>query len=193
MVVLVFVGSALLGRGLGIGDIVRAAFGWLAILLVIVGAYAYRSELTAVGARLVGVLVPGIPIAGRLAGEAGNAVVIDRSIDGHFAIRAHIDKVPATLMLDTGASFVTLTPADAAKIGVDTSSLRFTTPIRTANGLIQAAPIVIDTLAVGSIERHRVPALVAPPDSLDQSLLGMSFLNTLSGYAVSGDRLVLTP
>ena len=193
VVVLIFVGSALLGRGMGAGEIVRAAAGWLAILLVIVGGYAYRGEITVVGGRLLGVLAPGVPISGRLAGEANGAVVIVRSIDGHFAVRADLDKVPTTLMLDTGASFVTLTPEDAAKIGIDTGGLHFATPIRTANGLIQAAPIVIDSLSVGSIKRHRVAALVAPPDSLDESLLGMSFLNTLNGYAISGDRLVLTP
>jgi aspartyl protease family protein len=59
--------------------------------------------------------------------------------------------------------------------------------------MIKAAPIVVEKLSVGSIERRSVPALVAPSDSLDQSLLGMSFLNTLDGYAISGDRLVLTP
>ena len=65
--------------------------------------------------------------------------------------------------------------------------------IRTANGEIRAAEVTLDTLQVGPIERHGIAALVAPPNSLDQSLLGLSFLNTLKGYAVSGDRLVLTP
>ena len=193
VIVLIFVGSALLGRGAGVAEVVQAAVGWLAIFLVVVCAYAYRSELTAVGARLYGVLAPGVPISGQLAGEENNTVVIVRSIDGHFAVRAHLDAVSATLLLDTGASFVTLTPEDAKKIGVDTGSLHFATPIRTANGLIQAAPIVIDTLSIGSIARHRVAALVAPPGSLEESLLGMSFLNTLNGFAISGDRLVLTP
>lgn len=193
LVILIFVGSALLGRGLGAGEIARATAGWLAILLVLVGAYAYRDELGAVAARLLGVLAPGVPISGRLAGEADKAVVIARSIDGHFGVRAEVNDKRMTLMVDTGASFVTLTEEDAAAIGVHLDSLRFTTPIRTANGLIEAAPVTIDKLAVGSIERRDIAALVAPPKSLDQSLLGMSFLNTLTGYAISGDRLVLTP
>jgi aspartyl protease family protein len=191
--ILAFVGSALFGRGLGAGEIVRAVAGWLAILLLLVAGYAYRTELAGVGGRLLGVLAPGVPISGRLAGEADAAVVIVRSMDGHFAVQARADSIPMTMMVDTGASFVTLTTEDAARIGVDTKALRFTMPIRTANGMIQAAPIVVDKLSVGSIERHNVPALVAPSESLDTSLLGMSFLNTLGGYAISGDRLVLTP
>jgi aspartyl protease family protein len=193
-ILLVFVGSALLGRNLGVGEIVRATAGWLGILLILVGAYAYRQELSVVGGRLLGVLAPGVPISGRLAGESdADSVVIIRAMDGHFGVRARIEDVPMMLLVDTGASFVTLTTTDAARIGVDTASLRFTLPIRTANGMIQTAPITIGKLDVGSIERHDVPALVAPSASLDQSLLGMSFLNTLHGYAISGDRLVLTP
>jgi aspartyl protease family protein len=97
------------------------------------------------------------------------------------------------MLVDTGASFVTLTPSDAAKVGIDPSGLAFNMPIRTANGLIQAADVTIDRLTVGSIERRNVRALVAPGDSLHESLLGMSFLNTLGGFAISGDRLVLSP
>jgi aspartyl protease family protein len=97
------------------------------------------------------------------------------------------------MLVDTGASFVTLTSADAAAIGVDTGGLRFSVPVQTANGMIHAAPVTIDKVAIGSIVRSDVPALVAPPKALDQSLLGMSFLDTLASYAISGDRLVLTP
>jgi aspartyl protease family protein len=194
LIILVFVGSALLGRGLGAGEVVRSAVGWLAILLIVVGAYAYRSELTFVGGRLLGVLVPGVPLSGRIAGEAdADSVVIVRAIDGHFAVRAEVEAVPLTLMVDTGASFVTLTAGDAARVGIPDESLRFNTAIRTANGTIEAAPVTLARLAVGSIERRQVAALVAPEGSLDQSLLGMSFLNTLNRYAISGDRLVLTP
>lgn len=190
-VVVIFVVAVFLSRGLS--GIVRMAGAWLAIALIVVGAYAYRAELYGVGARVAGVLVPGMPIAGELAGGPKNTVVITRALDGHFAVRGRIEHAPTTFMFDTGASFVTLTPRDAARAGVATNALKFSTPIRTANGEIRAARITLETLQVGPIERHKVAALVAPPDTLDQSLLGLSFLNTLKSYAISGDRLVLTP
>jgi len=194
LLLLVFVGSALLGRGLRVNEVVRSALAWAVILVVLLGAYAYRSELAGVGGRILGVLAPGVPIAGRLVGdEDPDSVVIIRANDGHFAVRASVDQVPLTLLVDTGASFVTLTTGDASGIGIDVGRLRFVTQIRTANGVIRAAPITLTSVSVGTIERREVPALVAPPNSLDQSLLGMSFLDTLNGYGISGDRLVLTP
>ena len=43
VILLVVVGSALLGRRLGAGEVVRSAAAWLAIILVLVGVYAYRT------------------------------------------------------------------------------------------------------------------------------------------------------
>lgn len=194
ILLLVFIGSALLGRRLGAGEVVRSAAAWLAVLLLLVGAYAYRDELLGVGTRLLGVLAPGVPVPGRLAGgiDAGSVMIV-RGMDGHFAVRAEIDAMPLTLMLDTGASFVTLTHDDAAAMGIDTSLLQFRVPVRTANGVLEAAPVTLDSVSVGAITRNNVAGLVAPAGSLDQSLLGMSFLNTLHSYAITGDRLVLTP
>ena len=190
---MLFVGSALIGRGIGARQVLRAVTGWVAIFIVLIGAYAYRIELAGVGGRLLGVLVPGTPISGELTGEAGNSVVIMRNGDGHFAVRTGVDGVTMTMMVDTGASLVTLTPEDAARIGIDTARLDFTMPIQTANGMIRAAPVTIRRISIGTIARNNVKALVAPPGALQESLLGMSFLNSLSGYAISGDRLVLKP
>ena len=191
--ILLFVGSAFVGRRVPAREVVRAIVGWSAILLVIVGAYAYRDELAGVGGRLLGVLAPGVPISGRFAGGSDTSVMIARTMDGHFAVRANVDNVPILMMVDTGASFVTLTQDDATSIGIDTSNLSFSVPIQTANGMIDAAPITVDHLTVGTIERSNVRALVAPPGTLAGSLLGMSFLNSLASYSISGDRLVLTP
>jgi aspartyl protease family protein len=193
LLVLLFVGSAFLGRRLSAGEIIRGVLGWAAILLVLVTGYAYRSEIATVGGRILAAFAPGVPIAGRLAGETDEAsVVIVRGRGGQFAVRTRVDGVPLTMLVDTGATFVTLTLSDAAGAGIDIRSLAFTVPIRTANGLIRAAMITIDKLVVGTIVRERLPALVAPPDTLTESLLGMSFLETLKGYSISGDRLVLT-
>jgi aspartyl protease family protein len=44
---------------------------------------------------------------------------------------------------------------------------------------------------IGGIERRRIRAFVAEAGALDTSLLGMSFLETLSRYAVSANSLEL--
>lgn len=192
LLLVLFVAAALLGPRMRAGEVVRALIGWAVIILLVAGVYGYRSQLASVGGRLLAAFAPGVPIAGRLVGGSeATSVVVLRGRAGQFAVRARIDDVPLTMLIDTGASFVTLTLADAAGVGIDIQALAYTIPIRTANGLIRAAPITIDRLLVGTIERNHVPALVAPPDTLGESLLGMSFLETLGGYAISGDQLTL--
>ena len=192
--ILVFVGAGVMGRSMRPGEIVRAIVGWLVIIVVLVGAYANRDQLAAIAGRFVGALVPGVPVTGRLAGESDpDSVVVIRSGDGHFEVHAAVDDQPVSFLLDTGASFVTLTHEDAARIGIDVDALSYDTPIRTANGPVTAAAVMLDRLAVGPLERRKVKALVAHTDVLDKSLLGLSFLNTLGGYSIAGDRLVLKP
>ena len=77
-------------------------------------------------------------------------------------------------------------------IDVERSTIRCRSSPPTARS--RPRSVIIDALSVGPIERRDVPALVAPPGSLDQSLLGMSFLDTLDSYTISGDRrLTLSP
>jgi aspartyl protease family protein len=187
---LVFLGSGFFARVLRPGEIIRAIASWLAIILVVLSVYTYRFELARFGGRLLGALAPGMPIVAE--SDAG-AVVVTRGIDGHFDVRSTVGSAPITFLVDTGASFVTLSFADAMAVGIDAKSLEYNLPIRTANGPMTGASVIIDRLAVGPIERRRVSALVAPKGALDQSLLGMSFLDTLGGYTITGDRLIMMP
>ena len=192
--ILAFVGVGVIGGRMRAWHVIRSMLLWALIIFVVAGLYASRDQLAGFAGRLVGALVPGVPVSGRLAGEANpDSVVITRAGDGHFAVRAMVDGVPTTMLIDTGASFVTLSHRDAARVGIDPAALSYSVPIRTANGTMQAANVMLDNLAIGGIEQRNVRALVAPPGSLGQSLLGMSFLDRLHGYAISGDRLVLTP
>ena len=95
------------------------------------------------------------------------------------------------LLVDTGASTVVLKPADAARIGIDTSALSFTTPVSTANGTTYAAPVRLKSVSVGPLEVRDVEALVAQPGALNENLLGMSFLKRLRSYEFTGDFLTL--
>lgn len=192
--ILVFIGAGIIGRQMRAWQVIRAMAVWALIIVVVAGLYASRDHLAGFAGRLVGALVPGVPVSGRLAGEANpDSVVITRSGDGHFAVRTAVDGVPTTMLIDTGASFVTLSHRDAQRAGIDPDALDYGIPIRTANGTMRAASVILDSLTVGSIEQRNVRALVAPRGSLNQSLLGMSFLDALHGYAISGDRMVLTP
>jgi aspartyl protease family protein len=192
--ILVLVSAGLFGRGMRVGEVIRGITTWALILVVLVGIYATRDQLAGLAGRVLGAIAPGVPISGRLSGETNpDSVAVVRSADGHFGVLGMVDGKSVEFLVDTGASFVTLTNEVAARLGVDTSALRYDVPIHTANGATTAAGTTLGRIAIGPIERRNVRALVAPPGALDLSLLGMTFLDTLRGYAVSGDRLVLTP
>jgi len=194
LAILLFLGTGLFARPLGAWQVLRSMVVWAVIILFAAGLYASRDQLAGFAGRLLGALAPGMPISGQLAGDANpESVSFIRSADGHFAVRAKVNDVPVLMLFDTGASFVTLTSRDAERVGVDPRTLDYSVPIRTANGVMNAASIQLDRLDVGPIDERNVHALVAPPGSLEQSLLGLSFLNDLHGYSITGDRLVLSP
>jgi aspartyl protease family protein len=171
---------------------VRYLLIWAAIALALVAGYSYREELSAVATRVVGELSPaGRMIAVSTTEEGEHAVRVRRRQDGHFVVRAAVNGQSMTLLVDTGASTVVLKPADAERAGIDTRNLSYTVPVHTANGTTFAAPARLRTLAVGPLLLEDVNALVAPPGSLNENLLGMSFLRRLRSYEFSKDYLTL--
>lgn len=191
---LIFIGAGLFARAMRPGEVFQSKTFWFMAIVILVALHTFRNEFAMVGGRVLGALSPGTPIAGRLTGESNqDAVVVMRSNDGHFGVRAEVDGESMALLVDTGATFVTLTRNDALDIGINPAKQAFNVPIRTANGVTRAASVTVNRIAIGSIERRGVRALVAPAGTLDESLLGLSFLNTLSGYTISGDRLILHP
>ncbi|MBI4921005.1 MAG: TIGR02281 family clan AA aspartic protease [Devosia nanyangense] len=161
---------------------------WLAVFAISVVGYTYREDLKGVAARVFGELSPTSAIVDSRNGTAS----FRRGMDGHFLVAASINGAPMPLLFDTGASAVVLSYSDAKKAGIDVANLSFTMPVTTANGTGRAALVVLDSIEVGGISRGRVRAFVAEREALDGSLLGMSFLETLSGYSVAGNRLELT-
>jgi len=174
------------------GTAVRHALVWLGIALALVVAYAYRTELTAVGYRVAGeILPPGHGVVLDTVERGESAVRLRRHPDGHFLATGTVNGVNLSLLIDTGASTVVLKPADAVRAGIDTSRLSFTVPVSTANGTTYAAPVRLKSIAVGPLELRDVEALVAQPGNLNENLLGMSFLKRLRSYEFTGDFLTL--
>jgi len=151
----VVIAAGLFRRGATGGAGLRAAALWLLILLALVGGYQYRYELQDVASRLTAGLVPGSPLAIR-DDDGRAAVMLQRSLGGHFEAEVVVNGEPVTMLVDTGASATVLTAADARRIGLDPESLSFTVPVATANGTARAARAVAEEISVGAITRRAV-------------------------------------
>jgi len=173
-------------------EAVRYLLIWAAIGLALVTAYSYREELSAVATRVLGELGPaGRMISVSTTEDGEKAVRVRRRNDGHFVVRATVNGQAMTLLVDTGASTVVLRPAEAQRAGIDTGDLNYTVAVHTANGTTYAAPVHLRAIAIGPLMVRDVNALVAPPGSLNENLLGMSFLRRLRSYEFSKDFLTL--
>jgi clan AA aspartic protease (TIGR02281 family) len=103
---------------------------------------------------------------------------IPRRSDGVSTAKAEINGVEGTFIVDTGASFVTLTPGFAVKAKpriLKTDSLQ----IQTANGMTSAQLATVDSVKLDGLYASGVPTIIASKslgDGID-GLLGMSFLS----------------
>lgn len=172
-------GGVFAARRGGIAHWLRDAALWLLIFVGIAAAYSFRDQISSVFN----------PSAPRVVGDV---VEVRRADDGHFWADVEINDTRLRMLIDTGASDIALSPRDARRVGLDPSALRYSVPIRTAQGATSAAPVVLDKLHFGAIELKRVDALVMA-DDIDVSLIGMSFLDRLAGYEVRSDAMLLRP
>ncbi len=161
------------------------ALAWVAIGFVLVLVYTYRFELTDISDRVLAELVPG------RAATRGHTVELARTNAGDFRIGTEVNGVRVNMVLDTGASSVVLTHEAAKAAGLPLEFVKYSVSVDTANGHTLAAPVTLDRIAVGGIVERQVPALIAQPGQLSQSLLGMSFINRLQSFEVRGSKVMM--
>lgn len=187
--------AALLGAGIlasrrNLGENLRNLMIWIIIALALATAYLYRHDFSGVGARLLAGLVPGRAMV-VTDSDGDQEVVLYKSMDGHFQAGVRVNGQDIAMMVDTGASMVALSHEDAKRIGIIPENLIYSMRVSTANGTTRAAPVRLSSIAIGPIVRRNVEAAVAEEGKLDQSLLGMSFLQTLSSLQMQTDELRL--
>lgn len=119
-------------------------------------------------------------------------ITLPRAPDGHYYLDAQVNGAPVRFVVDTGASQVVLSREDAARAGIDTAGLIYAGRARTANGMVRTAPVRLGSVKVGPVRHEGVRAVVNEGD-MDQSLLGMTYLQRYSSIEIGGGTLVLTP
>lgn len=158
---------------------VRNAMIWGLIFIGVILAYGFSDTLRQQ-------LLPGHSTF------TGAAYEARRADDGHFYLTLDVNDQKVTFVVDTGASSIVLTKADARAVGINPDSLAYLSRAMTANGEVRTAPVVLDSVALGDLHKGRVRAAVNGGD-MDMSLLGMTYLRNFSEIAIRGDRLILTP
>lgn len=116
---------------------------------------------------------------------------IERNSRGHYVAEAELNGRSVAMLVDTGATLTALPETVAEDVGIFLREDDYSLPISTANGTVLAARTVIDEVRIGAISLRGIEALVLKDDSLSEPLLGMSVLNTLQRFDMSGGTLVL--
>ena len=131
------------------------------------------------------------PAKGEAAQPAPGAT-IPKSADGHYWADGQANGAKVRFLVDTGATAVALTPADAHHLGIDTSDLKFSYKVVTASGQSRAAAVKLASVTVAGARLDNVDALVID-HGLDTSLLGMTYLGRLASFQATRSTLVLQP
>jgi aspartyl protease family protein len=166
---------------------IRDFLVWGGLFATLIVGYSYRDVFQDVGRRVGGELMPSAGTA-----NSDGSQTFKASQDGHFYVEATVEGATVLFLVDTGATMVVLSPADARRIGFDLNSLSYSSTAETANGVVQGAPVKLRNIQLGSLRLTEVAAEVNSAD-MSQSLLGMSFLSRLSGYDVHNGELTLHP
>lgn len=123
--------------------------------------------------------------------DAPASVRLRRNDDGTFFANSEVNGQTMTMRIDNGSATVVLRQSDAEKAGIDISNLAFDTPLKTANGTSYLAPVRLKSVRIGPLAIDDVEGLVARPGTLNENLLGTSFLRRLASVELSANFATL--
>lgn len=178
-----------------VGGVVREGSAVLGGLIRVVGNVGLTGSFALTMAQLahISALHP-LPIDADadLAQVSGHETRIAMGADGHFWVRARVNGQSQRFLIDTGATFTTISEQVADDARVADSGDGRSVVLNTANGAVQARLGRIGRLEVGNVLARDTSAVIAP-DLGGTNVLGMNFLSRLAGWRVEGRTLVLTP
>jgi aspartyl protease family protein len=131
----------------------------------------------------------GQSFAGGAATAERQSVSLTADARGHFSANGSVNGYPLTFLVDTGATAIAISAAEARRMGVDYKAGQ-AVGVGTAAGVVPAWRVKFNTVKVGGITAHMVDGMVMET-GLDVPLLGMSFLNRME-MKRDGQTMTLT-
>lgn len=118
-------------------------------------------------------------------------IVVPRARDGHYYLTIGVNGADLRFVVDTGATDMVLTQSDATRAGLDPDQLSYLGRANTANGEVRTAFVRLDAVQLGDVIDHDVPAVVNGGE-MEQSLLGMGYLQRWGRLEIANNELILT-
>jgi aspartyl protease family protein len=125
-----------------------------------------------------------------VATSARAQVKLPRSADGHYWADAWVNGTRVRFLVDTGASVVSLTEADARRLGYRLNEHDFTHTVLTATGTTKGAVVMLSYITIDDVRVTGVEAIVLK-EGLTTSLFGMNYLNRFSRVELAHATMTL--
>lgn len=121
--------------------------------------------------------------------ELDRSIELTRESNGYFYADVRVNGAPIHMLVDTGATDIALSRADAQLAGIATSIGMHNVIGQGADGAIKGESVTLDRVSLGEKNVEKLPAMVL--DRGSQSLLGQSFLNQFASVTIKNDKMVL--
>jgi len=129
-----------------------------------------------------------VNLGGAASEGSGTQIVLTAGPGGHFVTDGSINGRVARFVVDTGATMVAMSEADAQRIGLNYKSGQRGI-VNTANGQVVVHRTSLNVVRIGDVQVYNVDAVVMPAQ-MDVILLGNSFLTRFQ-MKRENDRMTL--
>ena len=153
-------------------------------------AVSNNDALVEVNGKRVALQLGGSPAnLGGVASEGtGDRIILTSVSGGHFVTSGTVNGSTARFVVDTGATTVTMSAADAERIGLDYKKGKLGHAM-TANGVVPTHRVVLTSVRIGDVQVYDVEATVLQ-SAMPYMLLGNSYLDRFQ-MRRENDRLTL--